>query len=221
MAMIAASLFTFNFDKESVSYMKKKMKLMISSLLFCLLLIGCGKFFRYILIDDINSYTRVTFHEMYEQDNIDVLFVGSSHCYRSFIPEIFDKELRLNTFNGGTSSQMLDGSRMVIKEAARYYDVQHIYLELYYNQAFSASSYQDRTDMTQTYIISDYLKPSWDKVQYLLNASSKEHYPNSFVIARRNWSNFFDADYVKDLIILKGTDAYKNYEYTYITGDAE
>lgn len=195
--------------------MKKKIKCILVCFLFFIILIECGKVFRYLLIDDTTSYTRITFHEMYEQENIDVLFVGSSHCYRSFIPEIFDKELGVTTFNGGTSNQNLDGSYMIIKEAARYNNIKHIYLEIYYNVAFA--KYKERTEMTGTYIISDYLKPSLDKFQYLFNASTKEHYPNSFILARRNWSKFFDEDYIKNLIIKKGTDAYKNYEYAYVT----
>ncbi|MCM1044028.1 MAG: hypothetical protein NC417_00820 [Candidatus Gastranaerophilales bacterium] len=196
----------------------KKIKMIVSALIFCLLFAGCNRFFRYILIDDTTSYTRITFHEMYEQDNIDVLFVGSSHCYRTFIPEIFDSELGMNTYNAGTSSQCLDGSYMVIQEAARYNDIKHIYLEVYYEMAFVEN--KDR-DMTSTYIISDYLKPSLDKVQYLINASTIEHYFNSFILGRRNWSKFFDAEYVKNLIIQKQTEDYKNYEYTYVTYDSE
>lgn len=199
--------------------MKKNIKLLVSFVIFCVLFAGCNKFFQYILIDDTASYTRLTFHEMYEQENIDVLFVGSSHCYRSFIPEILDKELGVNTFNCGTSSQHLDGSYMIIKEAARYNDIKHIYLEVYFNAAFAVN--KERTDLTQTYIISDYLRPSLDKVQYLLNASTKEYYSNSFFRARRNWSRFFDADYIKDLVLKKGTAAYKNYEYTYVAQETE
>ena len=194
--------------------MIKKIKSVIASLIFCFLFVECGCFFRYILIDDADSFTRITFHEMYEQDNIDVLFVGSSHCYRAFVPEILDDELGMNTFNAGTSSQELDGSYMVIQEAARYNDIKHIYLELYYYMALQ-NEYKDRTAVTQTYIISDYLKPSLNKFQYLLNASASEHYFNSFVLARRNWSKFFDADYVQSLIQKKQSDDYKNYEYTY------
>lgn len=200
--------------------MERKIKRVIFCLLFFILFVFCGKFFRYILIDDTASYTRITFHEMYEQDNIDVLFVGSSHCYRAFVPRILDEELGMNTFNVGTSSQNLDGSYMVIQEAARYNDIKHIYLELYYNVAFSPA-YKSRTEMTQTYIISDYLRPSVDKVQYLLKASTNDYYFNSFILARRNWTKFFDADYIKDLVIKKSSDDYKNYEYTYITGDTE
>ena len=199
--------------------MRKKIKLTVASLMFCTIFIGCGKFFRYILIDDTTSYTRIMFHEMYEQENIDILFVGSSHCYRSINPKIMDEEIGVNTFNAGTSSQLLDGSYMVIKEAAKYNEIDHIYLELYYNVALSG--YKDRTRLTQTYIISDYLKPSFDKIWYLLNASSKDHYVNSFILARRDWSKFFEEEYIRNLIIKKNTDDYKNYEYTYVTWDQE
>ncbi len=199
--------------------MKKKIKIVFSSFLFCLLLVGCGKFFRYILIDDTASYTRIAFHEMYQQDNIDVLFVGSSHCYRSFVPEILDQELGKNTFNIGTSSQYLDGSYMAIQEAARYHEIEHVYLELYYNVSFSVN--KKRTELTPVYIISDYLKPSAEKLRYMLNASTKDYYANSFILARRNWTKFFDADYVKDLLIKKQSDAYKNYAYDYVTGKNE
>ncbi len=200
--------------------MNKKIKLMVSCLVFCILFIGMGKFFRYLLTDDTSSYTRVTFHEMYEQDDIDILFVGSSLCYRSFIPGIFDEKLGLNTFNAGTSSQQLDGSYMVIKEAARYHDIKHVYLEIYENIA-RGTPYKSRTELTQTYIISDYLRPSLDKYLYMLNASGSNHYSNSFIVARRNWSKFFDADHVKNVIARKSTDAYKNYEYKYIIRDSE
>ena len=217
LTMMPVNLFIFNFRKDLL--MKKRVKYVIASLVFCVLLVFCGKFFRYILVDDTSSYTRITFHEMYEQDNIDVLFAGSSPCYRAFVPEILDDELGMNTYNAGTSAQNLDGSYMVIREAAKYNDIKHIYLDIYYNLAFEI--YKDRTEMTQTYIISDYLRPSLDKIGYLLNASTKEYYFNSFILARRNWSKFFDADYIQNLLMKKQTDAYKNYEYTYVTGDTE
>lgn len=199
--------------------MRKKIKLIITCAVFYILVIGCGKIFRYILIDDTSSYTRIMFHEMYEQECIDVLFVGSSHCYRTINPQIMDEELGANTFNAGTSSQKLDGSYMIIREAARYNKIEHVYLELYFNEAFC--SYKSRTQLTDTYIISDYLKPSLDKIRYILEASSKEHYINSFVPARRVWLKFFDEQYVKELIIKKESKDYKNYKYTYVTGDSE
>lgn len=205
---------------ESMALSMKRIKIITGCLAFLIAFIACGELLKYMLIDDTGSYTRVTFHEMYEQDNIDILFVGSSHCYRSFIPEILDNNAEgLNTFNAGTSSQALDGSYMIIQEAAKHNDLKHIYLELYFNVAFS--SYKDREQLTQTYIIADYLHPSLTKIEYLLNASSKKHYINSFIIARRSWEKLLDIKYIGDLISKKQTKTYKDYGYEYITGDAE
>ena len=53
------------------------------------------------------------------------------------------------------------------------------------------TGYKDRTQMTGTYIISDYMKPSYNKARFLLQASSAKHYANSFFPARRSWENFF------------------------------
>lgn len=198
---------------------KKRIKIIASVLLFCILFGLAGKGFRYILTDDTDSYTRVTFHEMYEQENIDVLFAGSSHCYRSFIPEILDEELQMNTFNVGTSYQKMDGSLMVIREAARYNDIKQVYLEIYYDCAFDVR--EERTLMTPTYIIADYLKPSLDKYRFLLKASSAEHYANSFIVARRNGMKVFDMEYINDILTRKSTEAYRNYAYDYITEDTQ
>ena len=200
--------------------MKGKGKTAAACLAFAILFVCYGKILEYILVDDTASYTRIMFHEMYEQDQIDVLFAVYSHCYRSFVPEVFDSAWGgVNSFNAGTSSQGLDGSYMIIREAAKYNDIKHIYLELYFRMAFE--SYKERTEMTQTYIISDYLKPSLEKIRYLLEASDSSHYFNSFILARRNWQKFFEPDYVKNVLVKKQTDDYKNYAYTYVTGDVE
>ena len=100
----------------------KNIKKFCSVLCIIILFIGYGKFFHYILVDDTSSYTRLTMHELYHaKPNIDVLFVGSSHVYRSLNPKITDSIFGLNTFNAGTSSQGMDGSLAVIKEAAAYH----------------------------------------------------------------------------------------------------
>lgn len=191
------------------------------TLIFFSLFVGEGKLLRYMLTDDTTSYTRLTFHEMYEQENIDVLFIGSSHCYRSFIPSILDIEMGgVNSFNCGTSSQALDGSFVILKEAAKYNKLKHVYLEVYFNVGFTGN-YKDRSQMTQTYIIADYLRPSFEKVRYMFNASSKEHYLNSFIVARRNWEKLYDIDYIRNLLQKKNTEVYKKYKYNYVTWSAE
>lgn len=188
-------------------------------LIFTTLFIEVGNFLRFILVDDTNSYTRITYHEMYEQDNIDVLFIGSSHCYCGFNPSILDSKLNCNTFNAGSSAQQIDGTYTLIKEIAKHNQVSNIYLELYYAGIYANP--QNRTNLTQTYIIGDYLHPSFNKYMYLAGASNPSHYFNSFIPARRSWNNLYDSDYIFDLFIQKTSSAYRQYQYDYVTYDSD
>ena len=79
--------------------------------------IGIWQLLRYMIVDDTKSYTRLTLHEYYNQENIDVLFIGASLCYRSLDTQILDESLGMNTFNLGTSSQDMDASYYLIKDA--------------------------------------------------------------------------------------------------------
>ena len=194
--------------------MRKIVIRIVSFMIICALFVGGLKMFRYLVTDDVDSYTRIMMHELYESEtNIDVLFVGSSHVYRSLIPSVADDIFDEYTFNAGSSSQYMDGSYAIIKEALENHDVSQIYLELYYSPA-TASSYKDRTSMTSTYIISDYIRNPVNRTIYLLNASSEEYYVNSFIVARRNWEDLLDLDSISELLNRKSSTAYKNYEYT-------
>ncbi|MDO5538633.1 MAG: hypothetical protein Q4F83_00960 [Eubacteriales bacterium] len=201
--------------------MKKIFTRSISVILFIVCFVACGKGLNYILVDDTNSYTRVMMHQLYEPEkNIDVIFIGSSHVYRSLIPAVTDVEFGCYTFNAGSSGQFMDGSAALIKEAATYNDLSHVYLELYYGVAEDVD-HSERTNMTATYIISDYMKPSLRRIRYLLQASSKDYWTNGFILARRNWTDFFDSDYVRNLIEKKQSNNYKNYILTNAEGQEE
>lgn len=114
--------------------MKTIIKRIVAIALAICLFIAGAEFWKYILISDSTSYTRLMMHQLYNpEDNIDVLFVGSSHVYRAFIPKITDKEFGAYTFNAGSSGQFMDGSLAVIKEADKGNDIKHVFLELYYD----------------------------------------------------------------------------------------
>ena len=45
----------------------------------------------FLLVDNVHSYSRVMLQELYrDAGNIDTLFLGSSHCYRSVDPAAVD-----------------------------------------------------------------------------------------------------------------------------------
>lgn len=59
----------------------------------------------FLLVDDVHSYSRVMLQELYaDAGNIDTLFLGSSHCYRSVDPAQVDAALGTHSFNAGRPS---------------------------------------------------------------------------------------------------------------------
>lgn len=199
----------------SISSFKKygrKIFTVLSPILFLLLLFGMNRLMRYLLNNDASSYTRLAFHEMNTQEeNIDVLFLGSSHCFRSVDPSITDGLLDANTFNGGSALQSWDGSYAILAEAGRKNDLQRVCVEMYYDIA--GEVYREREGMTAVYIISDYLRPSLNKVRYLTEAGSPDTWIDGFFPARRYWQKLFSREHIAHVIAEKQTDVYKNYEY--------
>lgn len=185
-------------------------KRIISALFFiiCMLLMNEG--FRFLLIDDAESYTRITLHEMYEQDNIDILFLGSSHSYRSIDTSVLDNAWGANTFNAGTSSQQPVASYYLLKEIGRENQLSHVYMEVYYDLMWSNEDYRSPT---AAYIISDYMKPSVNRFQFLWNTGGRDYLAHGLILGRRNWENLLDFSYIRENLQKKNTDAYRNYQY--------
>lgn len=187
------------------------MKRFIAIILFVLFFILIGKGFHYLTVDDTASYTRLMMHEFYEQENIDVLLVGSSHCYAALDPTVTDAIFGMNSFNAGSSLQSPDASFALIREAVERCDVKQIYLEMYYF-LMNNSEYKDREQLTGTYIISDYMRFSPNKVRFLLEASAPKYYINSFLPPRREWKRLLTPEAVIDLVRAKGAPVYRQYE---------
>lgn len=65
-------------------------------------------------------FPRLRMEEFYGcRSNIDVVFMGSSHAYRSFDPAIFDEALHINSFNLGSSAQNPTTTYYLLKEVLR------------------------------------------------------------------------------------------------------
>ena len=182
----------------------------LKRLAFLILFLLAGIGLRWLLTDDTASYTRLMMHEFYRQDNIDILFVGSSHCYVSLDPEITDGIFGENTFNAGSALQAQDASFALIREAVERYNVRQVYMEMYYLM-MDNDEYREREQLTGTYIISDYMRPSLNKLRFLGRASSPKYYVNSFIPARRNWERLLDPVSVMDLVRRKLTPEYRGF----------
>ena len=115
----------------------------------------------FLLVDDIHAYTRVMLGEMYAQSGqIDTLFLGASHCYRSFDPAVIDERLGTHSFVAGSSQQLPDGSYTLLREAASENDLKTVYLEMFYTGYVQEKS----SDIPMAcYLITDYMRPHLPK----------------------------------------------------------
>lgn len=183
------------------------------SIALTLILILAGSFsIGYLVNDDTKSYTRITLHELYDQKWIDSIFIGASHVYRSIDSAVIDEIWEENTFNCSTSSQNINGSYALLKEAHKTGGVRKCYLELSIGSVWIDRETR-RKNVVSTYIISDYMKPSLNKLEYILGAFEPEGYINGFSAARRNWRYIYSVSFLKNTVKKKSQDTYKNYAY--------
>ena len=192
--------------------MKTIFQRILAITIITLVFIVTWRILRFIYSDDTDQITRITMHEFYDQDNIDVLFLGASHCRSGISTTIADRILGCNTFNCGSSSQRLNTSFLLMKEAVEVYDVEHIYVDLSYNIA--KASMARGSDLARIYAVTDYMRPSLRKFAYLLDRSGEGNYMNSFLIARRGWDpDTFNLPYMESLIRKKMSPEYRDYQY--------
>ena len=118
--------------------MKNKL---IHSFIFLLLFIvldrSIGAFLevpKEVLIKDMkyDPYWRWKEFKQQPEGSLDLIFLGSSHCYRSFNPVIFDESLGLRTMNMGSSAQTPLTSYYVLQEILQKQKPKYLVLELYW-----------------------------------------------------------------------------------------
>lgn len=220
--MKQVSLFTSNSDMDGDGRLKEKqigasVKVIAGRILgiviFVCLFFGIEKCMEYALINDINEWSRAMFHDFYtRQENIDTLFLGSSHVYCGLNPGILKEKTGESCFNMATPSQPLNGSYYLLKEAVKYHDISHVYLELYFGQSTGEEGkFKEADQLPRNWRNTNYMKPSLNKLSYMLTMSEPSLTYMTFLPARRYSKDFFEPEKIKETIRQKRTENYKNY----------
>lgn len=190
------------------------MRKLILKILF--LFVTCGIFIavlNYLFTNYNGRYTYKMINEMYNStENIDILFLGSSHVYRSYDTEMADRFLEKKTFNAGSSSQLLDQSYYLLKEVAKTNQLDTVYLDTY----FSVANAENSRRWWAVYLISDYTKNSFDKIEYLYESGGLETLFEGFISVRRNINNINIYDNINSRKVSLNdysTISYDNEEY--------
>jgi len=200
----------FIFSSKSRLYLGR----IVGALVFLLCFFGIEKGLEFVLINDTNEWSRAMFHDFYtREENIDTLFLGSSHVYCGINPAVIAEKTGKSTFNMATPAQPLNGSYYLLKEAVKYHDISHVYLELYFGQSVGEEGhFKEEEQLPRNWRNTNYMKPSFNKLAYMLSMSEPSLAYMTFLPARRYWTDVFEPEKIKETIRQKCSRAYREYE---------
>lgn len=161
---------------------------------------------------------RLVLHDFYEnKGQIDNLYLGSSHVYSDINPMYLDNINKRYNFNLSTPGQLLNGTFYLLREADRYNNLSHVYVELYYYLHVQAgiSSGDERiyANFYRTWQNSDYMNPSVNKLVYMFSIARPEQYTDLCLPFSRYRTKLADWDYIEQVMNKKQTEDYLNYKY--------
>lgn len=169
----------------------------------------------YIYVNDCVSWERTIMNELSEQeDNIDLLYLGSSHVFTSVIPEKMDSINGRNNFNLATPAQSYMTSYYLLKEALRHNDLEHVYLEMYYMIPYVRGDLNNIEVMSTHWDILYQMPLSLNKLDYGYHLLNKQYGLMTLFPIRRFANHVFDTQYIKTNLEQKKSENYKNAVYT-------
>lgn len=196
---------------------------LIAKILHRLIIVGAAVFalslvfhiFDYLYVKEDN-WTRILWHNYYKAENIDNVFLGSSHVHCDIDPFILDEMNGMENFNMSIPFMRMNGAYYVLREMVGDHDLKNVYLELYYVP--STGKWGDVTSDVSTqwnWYITDYMRPSVNKMQFILSMSRRDKYLDTLFPFVRYREHIFDTPYIAEQVGLKRTDDYKNYKLRY------
>lgn len=98
------------------------------------------------LLEPAAGASDTMWNEYYQEDKIDMVFVGSSVCSATFNPVVFNEKLGVCSFNMGTPSQAIGQSLDALEVAFREHEIKRVVLGLGFFSLLEAPS--DAAEMT-------------------------------------------------------------------------
>ena len=195
-----------------------KIKTIIKVPLFIIVFFMLSNCVAFILKDDSESYARILMHELYEQENIDILYCGASHVSHGITPVIADQKNGKNNFSTGTASQTIEGTYAILQQAVKLYNIEKVFLEMDF--AVSAKyAKNNRNGFSADYIVSDYLKDPKIKMDFYKSISSPKYYINHILPIGKDKHLTLNPSKIYKKI--KSISSGEYYSYVYKSKDSE
>ena len=109
----------------------------------------------------INTFNRLRFEDFYKAENLDTVFIGSSHSYCTFDPEVFDEKLGVKSHQMGLPLQHPDASYYTLLDILEHQDIENVVFEVYWDmldddfdlkQADTLFEVMENKDLQEEYI---------------------------------------------------------------------
>ena len=119
------------------------------------------------------AYTKLLWRDIYKGWPFDIAFVGDSIVFRSTNPQIISEKLNKNVIVLASASQSIMDSYYAIKELYKKGPCELIFLEVSYRRL------RVHKTIFASKIVFDYMSPSINKMQYLLDAFPDDYRLNA------------------------------------------
>lgn len=186
-------------------------------LLFGATVFAVIKIMNYLYVDDTDEFARAVMYSFYEEEeNIDRLYLGSSHVFCDIDPSLLDEANGDHNFNMATGNQQLIASYHLLLEADKKHDLDRVYLDLYYACTDEGrGNLHDYQEIPNSWNVLNQMKPSVNKLTYMLDLSSPEYYYLTFMAFKRYTKELFHPRYVAKIVQAKQSDVWKDHKYLY------
>lgn len=177
---------------------------------FCMFALICN-ILNYLYADyNFNNWEMRVWKEYYSyEENIDNLFLGSSHVHNNLNPIILDEVSEMNNYNMSSLAQRFNNSYYILREVDKKHELEHVYLETYYLMSTgSYGEYNNPGILYYSWYNTDSMKPSLNRLEFKLTMSSPENYPETFLKFLRYRDKLFDVEYVLNQIKGKNSEEY-------------
>jgi hypothetical protein len=118
--------------------MKKKIvKIIVLLLIFLVGLLSLNS----LLIPDKNKTRWSSFYKL-PDNTIDMLFIGSSHCFTGFVPMIFNETLNIDSYHIGMAGTSIEQIYFMLIEALKTQKPKIVVIELFSIRPIKTDSYE-------------------------------------------------------------------------------
>ena len=205
-------LFISHFKQDK----KRNYKYFIEIAALVIFLVLGKQLLEYMLINDAGTFERILMNDFYtNEENIDNLYLGTSHVFCDLNPEILDDINGENNFNLATSAQPLIASYYLLKEADKMNSLSHVYLDL--NYSFVIASDETSGDMKQlnmmvtSWQVLNQMKFSKNKLQWILESTEPRYLYLSMFPPLQYKKDLLNFDYLGDQLYNKAQVDYLTY----------